>query len=157
MEDQQQFSSDLDESFLPQRLKDRILTLSVNGKTGDFFESVMEMRGDLLQYIFRMFTHIQCLKFYPHVLRRCPYVVFATQPSMFSSTLVELHINVFSFEDCLYLLDGRFNQLRILIVDADFILSPKRAPINTVSETNKRSSSIDWGLCLSVSRINYST
>ncbi|CAF1498448.1 unnamed protein product [Adineta steineri] len=33
-----------------------------------------------------------------------------------SSTLVELHINVARFGDCLYLLDGRFNQLRSFYV-----------------------------------------
>jgi hypothetical protein len=64
------------------------------------------------------------------------FVAFATQPSMFSSTLVELHISTYTFEDCLYLLDGQFNQLRILVVDVDFILSPKRRAINTVRETN---------------------
>jgi hypothetical protein len=34
-----------------------------------------------------------------------------------SSTLLNLKINIQSFEDCLYLLDGRFNQLRTLIID----------------------------------------
>ena len=136
MKGQQRFSSDLDELFLPQRLTDQILTLSVNGKESGDKNSVMKMRGDLLQYIFQMFTHIRCLKFYPYVPRTCPFVAFATQPSMFSSTLVELHISTYTFEDCLYLLDGQFNQLRILVVDADFILSPKRRTINTVRETN---------------------
>ena len=33
-------------------------------------------------------------------------------PSIFSSNLLELHINLDHFTDCLYLLDGRLNQLR---------------------------------------------
>jgi hypothetical protein len=69
---QQRFSSDLDELFLPQRLKDQILTLSVNGRESGGEQSVMKMRGDLLHYIFQMFTHIQCLKFYPYVPQTCP-------------------------------------------------------------------------------------
>ena len=32
-------------------------------------------------------------------------------PSVFSSTLLELHVSLSSFTDCLYLLDGRFNRL----------------------------------------------
>ncbi|CAF2149124.1 unnamed protein product, partial [Rotaria magnacalcarata] len=38
-----------------------------------------------------------------------------------SSILVELHVNVVHFTDCLYLLDGRFNKLRILHVNIDWI------------------------------------
>ncbi|CAM4803926.1 unnamed protein product [Rotaria magnacalcarata] len=38
-----------------------------------------------------------------------------------SSILVELHVNVVHFTDCLYLLDGRFNKLRILHVNIHWI------------------------------------
>jgi hypothetical protein len=34
-----------------------------------------------------------------------------------SSTLLYLDIKVQSYDDCLYLLDGRFNQLHTLIID----------------------------------------
>ena len=93
----------------------------------------MEMRGNLLHDIFKIFTHIQCLQFYPYVPNTCSYVFFADRPSMFSSTLVELHINIYSFEHCLYLLDGRFNQLRILVVDTVHIWPLQWTPIDTVS------------------------
>lgn len=32
-------------------------------------------------------------------------------PFIFSSTLLELHVSLSSFNDCLYLLDGRFDRL----------------------------------------------
>ncbi|CAF1577007.1 unnamed protein product [Rotaria magnacalcarata] len=38
-----------------------------------------------------------------------------------SSILVELHVNVVYFTDCLYLLDGRFNKIRTLHVNIDWI------------------------------------
>ena len=133
VKDEQQFCSDLDESFLIHRFKDRILTISVNGKESDFHGSVMKMRGNLLHSIFKIFTHIQCLRFYPYVPDTCSYVIFADQPSMFSSTLVELHINIYSFEHCFDLLDGRFNQLRILVVNTAHIWSVQSTEIDTVS------------------------
>ena len=72
-----------------------------------------------------------------------PPVFFADQPTMLSSTLVELHINTYFFEHCLYLLDGRFDQLRTFIVNTVHIWSPQWTLINTVSQTNKESSSTD--------------
>ncbi len=43
-----------------------------------------------------------------------------TRP-FFSSTLIELHINVLGINECLYLLDGRLNQLQTFYVDIDFV------------------------------------
>ena len=146
MKNKQQFCSDLDESLLVQRLKDQILTVSVHGKGSNVNESIMVMRGNLLHYIFKIFAQIQCLHFYPYVPKTCPYVLFPDQPSMFSSTLVEIHISTYSFEDCLYLLDGRFNQLRILVVNTVYISSLEKTLIGTVCSTNRGSSSIDRGL-----------
>jgi len=44
-------------------------------------------------------------------------------PTFFSSTLVELHINVYRFNDCLYLLAGRLPQLHTLFVKVFHIIS----------------------------------
>jgi hypothetical protein len=131
---EQQCSSDLDESSLIQRLKDQILTVSINGEGSSINQPVMKTRGNLFTHIFKIFTHIQRLQFYPHAPHyTCSYVFFADQPSMFSSTLVELHINTYFFEHCLYLLDGRFDQLRIFVVDIVHIWSLQWTQINTVS------------------------
>jgi hypothetical protein len=42
--------------------------------------------------------------------------------TVFSSNLLELHINLEHFTDCLYLLDGRFNQLCTLYVNISVII-----------------------------------
>ena len=89
MKGEQHFGFDLDESSLAERLKDRILTVSVNGKQGELDQSVMEMRGNLFSHIFKIFTQIQRLHFYPYVPYKRSYVSFVDRSSVFSSTLVE--------------------------------------------------------------------
>jgi hypothetical protein len=54
-------------------------------------------------------------------------------PTFFSSTLMELHINLMTLDDCFYLLDSRFNQLRVLYVNIGQILSPSVLISNKVS------------------------
>ncbi|CAF3393366.1 unnamed protein product [Rotaria sp. Silwood2] len=44
-------------------------------------------------------------------------------PIVISSNLLELHVHVVCFTDCLHLLDGRFNQLHTFHVDISFISS----------------------------------
>jgi hypothetical protein len=41
-----------------------------------------------------------------------------------SSTIVQLVVNVRTIDDCLRLLDGRFNQMKTLIVTIEFIEAP---------------------------------
>lgn len=54
-------------------------------------------------------------------------------PTTFSSsTLVELHINVARFGDCLYLLDGRFDRLRSFYVKISIISSHLMNPSSTI-------------------------
>jgi hypothetical protein len=49
-----------------------------------------------------------------------------------SSTLVELHINVARFGDCLYFLDGRFDQLRSFYVKISIISSHHMNPSSII-------------------------
>ncbi|CAF3155442.1 unnamed protein product [Rotaria sp. Silwood2] len=50
------------------------------------------------------------------------YLSFHDEIPMFSSSLLrELHINVSSLTECLYLLDGRLNQLHIFNVNIEII------------------------------------
>ncbi|CAF1446202.1 unnamed protein product [Rotaria sordida] len=49
------------------------------------------------------------------------YLSFHDEIPIFSSLLRELHINVSSLTECLYLLDGRLNQLRIFYVNIKII------------------------------------
>ena len=44
--------------------------------------------------------------------------------SYMSSTLIKLNINVATFADCLYLLDGRLDSLSTLIINVERIFNP---------------------------------
>ena len=48
---------------------------------------------------------------------------------LFSSHLLELHINVTFLTDCLYLLDGRFPQLHTLCAYVFDLIIPEPAPV----------------------------
>jgi hypothetical protein len=63
-----------------------------------------------------MFPKLEYLNYHPSDLGyEC--ISFENFPtSIFSSTLLELHIKVLCLRDCLHLLDGRFNHLRIFNV-----------------------------------------
>jgi hypothetical protein len=73
---------------------------------------------------------IQMLNIFPNLkylnfdinLYSCHQLSFRMLPlGVVSSTLLELHVSLDDFDDCLYLLDGRFNQLHTLHVDVGFI------------------------------------
>ena len=92
-----------------------------------------------------MFPNVHHLKFYQNLDYFIPSVSFRNQSSLFSSTLQELHINVYFFADCVFLLDGRLNQLRNLFINVFHIL-PLKSPIDEkVSfEKKKKRITIDW-------------
>ena len=57
--------------------------------------------------------------------RKCwPILFHLPTPSYMSSTLVKLKINVASFFDCLYLLDGHFDCLSTLIINVADVYNP---------------------------------
>lgn len=109
------------------------MILSVTGKKGNHDEFTMNWRANFFIYILTMFANLIRLKFYQNENNPTEYLLFNDQSLMFYSTLVELHINVYNFNDCLYLLDGRFNQLRILFVNAFYIWPLQSTIINQVS------------------------
>jgi hypothetical protein len=112
--------------------------MSITGKIGDYDNSAMNQRANLLLYILTMFNNLRYLEFYQNLDKVATRVCFDHEPSIFSSTLVELHITVFLFDDCLYLLDGRLNQLRTLFVNVSYIFSPRSTISNKVNYTSKK-------------------
>jgi hypothetical protein len=71
-------------------------------------------------FLIRTFANLRYLNMGPNLFW-FQYLSFETSPTINSSTLLELHVSLTSFWDCLYLLDGRFNQLRTLHVNLDCI------------------------------------
>lgn len=113
----------LAESCPVRMFQHQLVALSVIGKRDDDDGFTMNMRANLFIYILTMFTNLLHLKFYQDFNNPTGFMLFNNRPLEFSSTLVELHINLYLFDDCLYLLDGRFNQLRMLFVDVFHIWS----------------------------------
>jgi hypothetical protein len=83
--------------------------------------------------ILNLFTNLQYLNFdlSSNSFRRLSFYV--SPPTVISSTLLELHVSLRSFNDCLYLLDGRFNQLRALYVSLYLITSSHTIVNNEVN------------------------
>ncbi|CAF3828149.1 unnamed protein product [Rotaria sp. Silwood1] len=79
-----------------------------------------------------MFTDLRYLNFGPSSIW-CQQLSFDTQLSrMTSSTVLKLHVCLSDFVDCIYLLDGCFNQLRTLHVNITYIMSSNSTINNKV-------------------------
>jgi hypothetical protein len=92
-------------------------------------------------HVLNMFTNLICLKFHPYddiYVGRIGRLSFKSREptTLFSSSLMELHIEVADFTDCLYLLDGRFKQLRRFYVNVHLFMPPSPAIINKVCYLN---------------------
>ncbi|CAF1330049.1 unnamed protein product [Rotaria sordida] len=75
----------------------------------------------LYTQILTMFKNLQYLNFSPFANPNNHQLTFnLSSPNIFSSTLLHLHVIVDTFGDCLYLLDGRFNQLNTFDVTIYF-------------------------------------
>jgi hypothetical protein len=74
---------------------------------------------NIFDYILTVFTSLNCLILYESSYEdRVPLLLDDPHlPTFRSSTLRKLNVRLQSFDDCLYLLDGRFNQLHTLYVD----------------------------------------
>jgi hypothetical protein len=86
---------------------------------------------DIWNHIFTVFTRLITLMLYESSHSKCVRLVFddPPPPTFSSSTLRKLKIRLQTFNDCLYLLDGRFNQLQTLIVDLMKIHPPDEIKI----------------------------
>ena len=87
-----------------------VVAVSTDGKR----EIADELSTILFERIFDVSINLRSLIFDSPFSYECNQLFSFRNPSstLFSPTLLELHVNVTSFDDCLYLLDGRFNQLR---------------------------------------------
>ena len=100
----------LDESFLICIFKNQILSLIIDIDECEQPDLIKDINTFIFTQIFTMFSNIQYLKFDSSFGYHRLSFDFSP-PIVFSSTLLELHVIVDSCKECLYLLDGRFNQL----------------------------------------------
>jgi hypothetical protein len=123
---------DLDKSPLIDIFQNQIVTLNINGKKDLLLDHLQTNRPTNIFLNMLTICHkLRHFKFYTSVPIGSGFISFGIQSPMFSSsTLVELHMTVYRFDECLFLLDGRLNQLRILFVTTFHILPLQRTIIN---------------------------
>jgi hypothetical protein len=116
------FFSSLDDRLFPSIYKKQISSLIIDINIGEG-NPTLDDNVVLFTHIFNTFTNLQMLNMGPSSLW-CQYLTFdISPPTVISSTLLELSVGLTKFSDCLYLLDGRFNQLHTFHVNIEYITS----------------------------------
>jgi hypothetical protein len=111
-------------------LNKQISSLFIATATNKTGKSMKDMKKNLFMNILTIFTNLLNLNFCLNLSTNFDEISFARfTPTFSSSTLMELHISVNNFCDCLLILDGRFNQLRTFYVKIHFIV-PRPLQIN---------------------------
>ncbi|CAF3422344.1 unnamed protein product [Rotaria sp. Silwood1] len=80
----------------------------------------------IFNHILTMFTNLQYLNFDRSSIYDDRLFFCMRRPTVVSTNLLELHVSLHTFDDCLYLLDGHFNQLHSLYVDVSGIFKSVR-------------------------------
>ncbi|CAF1485932.1 unnamed protein product [Rotaria sordida] len=114
------------------------LLITIN-KNDDYYKMLLSV-ANIYYYIFTVFTRLTALALYEPSYQSCARLNFndSLHPNIRSSTLLKLNIRVQCFDDCLCILDGRFNQLYSFSVDLGYIHIPEEME-NRVSFTRKTS------------------
>ncbi|CAF3118291.1 unnamed protein product [Rotaria sp. Silwood2] len=111
-----------DETLFSCTLKNQISSLVIDMNPHGEQISRENNNALLFTHIFTTFTNLRVLNFHT-TENSVQYLSFFESPiTVISSTLLELNVYLKTSNNCLYLLDGRFNQLRILHVNIDFII-----------------------------------
>ncbi|UJR09953.1 hypothetical protein I4U23_014176, partial [Adineta vaga] len=119
--------SGLDNNVLNNLFKKQIISLCISFKRKQ--RSTDAENRIIFEDIMTVFTNLQYFRLNYSI--NAPYMSFITSPPTFvPPTLLELHINVENFNDCLYLLDGRFKQLQSLHINTSCIFRTIRLIIN---------------------------
>jgi hypothetical protein len=114
----------LDETPLIDFFQNKISSLVIEFYQHKKSNSTEEDNGDVFACILSVCSKLRYLHFgqSSHWYQK---LCFKVPPTIFSSSLLELHVHLERFMDCLYLLDGRFDQLQRLSVKIDWIFSRK--------------------------------
>jgi len=119
----------LDETLI-HRFKNQISSLVI--KTITKQDRSRDVNTHIFTYIFNTFINLQYFKSDSLLFSYNRMSYKYSFPIVCSLTLLELHVKVGSFDDCLYLLDGRFNQLRTFYVDTPSAYTRSYLKINKV-------------------------
>ncbi|CAF2641682.1 unnamed protein product [Rotaria sp. Silwood2] len=106
-----------DENRFTCTFNNQILSLIIDIDTNEQQNVSEDVISIIFTYIFTTFTNLEYLKFGSSSVA-CPRLSFyILSPFINSSNLLELHVNLEYFTDCLYLCDRRFNRLHTLYVN----------------------------------------
>ncbi len=96
--------------------------MGIDTDTNSAPSSVDDGNVSVFTQIISSFPNLRTLYLSPSLLWYQSIHFGNTSPTVASTTLVQLHVNLTDFQDCLFLLDGRFNQLGKLHVNIDSII-----------------------------------
>ncbi|CAM4841930.1 unnamed protein product [Rotaria magnacalcarata] len=111
-----------DKTPLTRLLQDKITSIVIDTILSEDTFTKGAKRADVFAYILILFSKLESLHYGSSDWDQ---PLFQIPPTISSSTLLELHVILETFTDCLYLLDGRFNSLQKLFVDVCRIVSPR--------------------------------
>ncbi|CAM4803619.1 unnamed protein product [Rotaria magnacalcarata] len=106
----------IDENALTDLFKNKILSLTLNVNVNKKANDEEFFNGIIFERIITIFTNLQYLNFCPSSIWYSRISLKGFTANLASTTLLELHVTLNNFNGCLYLLDGRFNQLHTLYV-----------------------------------------
>ena len=90
--------------------------------------SLFNICTDILTIFTHLITLVMCESSCRNCFRLFLFDDHPSSPFFRSSTLRILNVRLLTFADCLYLLDGRFNQLHTLIVNLANVRPPEKMP-----------------------------
>ncbi|CAF3878103.1 unnamed protein product [Rotaria sp. Silwood1] len=131
-----------DESLFTRMFKNQVSSIVISINANGSLSSREDVYARIFIGIITTFSYLQFLNFCPSSAWYQELSFGISSPNVFSSTLLELHVCLSHFTDCLYLLDGRFNELRILHVVINFISSSNLTIDNQKKLPNLRSFSL---------------
>ncbi|CAF2960014.1 unnamed protein product [Rotaria sp. Silwood2] len=136
-------SAGLEKSWtLKNQISVLVIDISANGQR----TSTEDVNVLLFIHILTMFPNLRYLNFGPSSIWYQQLSYDAQLSTIISSSLLELHVCLPDLIDCLYLLDGCFNQLRTLHVNITFTMSSNSTINNKEKLPNLRFFSLrsDW-------------
>ncbi|CAF4153923.1 unnamed protein product [Rotaria sordida] len=130
------------ETSIIRTLKNQLLSLTIDIRINRPQDYLTSNNAIIFNRIFTMFPNLQYLNFGRSSISDERLSFWFRRPTVISTNLLELHVCLRTFYDCLYLLDGHFNQLRILYVDVYVINFMNRSVNNTEKLPNLKSFSL---------------
>ena len=103
----------LDETIFNCTLKNQISSLSIDINTNEDKRPNGTVTETFFKHILTMFPNLRILNLAQNAFWHQHLSLITLPSTVMSSTLLELYVCLITFDDCLSLLDGRFNQLRV--------------------------------------------